>query len=150
MDRSSELVWFQRVCRVFACVPLLLGTTIALTGSAGLAVVFGLSLGKLDPSLESAVRFLAANFAGMGLVLLWGTGDVLGRSAVLRICFGAMLAGAAVRLMAIGLHGTPSLMTVLVIGGELTAGPLLIWHARLLRQLRQADEPQADAHSRQS
>ena len=138
MDRSSEPLWFQLVCRGIACVPLLLGSTVALTGSAGLEAVFGLNLGTLDPSLESALRFLAANFAGMGLVLLWGTGDVLGRRAVLRIFFGAMLAGAAVRLMAFGLHGAPSGMTMLVIGGELTAGPLWLWHARILRQLRQS------------
>ena len=138
MRRSSELLWFQRVCRGIACVPLLVGSTIAITGGAGLDLVFGLDLGKLDPSLESAVRFLAANFAAMGLVLVWGTGDVVARRAVLRIVVGALLTGAAVRLMAIALHGTPSMMTMVVIGGELTAGPLWLWHARILRQLRQA------------
>ena len=138
MPRSSELLWFQRVCRGIACVPLLLGTTIALTGGAGLDLVFGLDLGELDPSLESAVRFLATNFAAMGLVLIWATGDVLARRAVLRIAFGALLVGAAVRLMAIALHGTPSMMTMVVIGAELTAGPLWLWLERILRQLRQS------------
>jgi len=138
MLRSAELRWFQRVCWFIASVPILLGSTIALTGGAGLDLVFGLDLGTLDPSLESAVRFLAANFAAMGLVLVWGTADVLARRAVLRIVFGALLVGAAVRLMAIALHGVPSTMTMLVIGGELTAGPLLVWHARILRRLGQS------------
>ncbi len=136
MPESSELLWFQRACRGYACVPLLLGSTIALTGGAGLDLVFGLDLGELDPSLESAVRFLAANFAAMGVVLVWGTGDVLARRAVLQICFAALLVGAALRLMAIALHGVPSTMTLVVIGGELSAGGLWLWHARVVRRLR--------------
>ena len=138
MLKLSELLWFQRVSRGYACVPLVLGSTIALTGGAGLDLVFGLDLGELDPSLESAVRFLAANFAAMGVVLVWGTGDVLARRAVLRICFAALLVGAALRLMAIALHGVPSMMTLVVIGGELSAGGLWLWHARILRRLRQS------------
>ncbi|MBT8469817.1 MAG: DUF4345 domain-containing protein [Deltaproteobacteria bacterium] len=138
MPRSSELIWFQRVCRGIACIPVLVGSTVALTGGAGLDLVFGLDLGKLDPSLESHVRFLAANFAAMGLVFVWGTGDVLARRAVLRIFFGTFLVGAAVRMMAIAVHGAPSMMTLLVIAGELSACPLWLWHARILRQLRQS------------
>lgn len=139
MPRSSELLWFQRVCWGIACVPLVLGSTIALTGGAGLDVVFGLDLGELDPSLESAVRFLAVNFAAMGLVLIWGTGDVVARQGVLRICFGGLVVGAAVRLMAIVLHGVPSTMTMLVIGGELAGVPLWLWHSRILRQLQESE-----------
>ena len=84
------------------------------------------------------MRFLAANFAAMGVVLVWATGDVLARRAVLRICFAALLVGAALRLMTIALHGMPSMMTLVVIGGELSAGGLWLWHARILRRLRQA------------
>ncbi len=134
---SSELLWFKRVCWAIASVPLLLGSTIALTGGAGLDAIFRTELGTLDPSLESHVRFLAANFVAMGLVLIWATGDVLARRGALRIVFGALLVGAAVRLLAIALHGAPSTMTMVVIGGELTAGPLWLWHARILRQHRQ-------------
>ena len=134
---SSELLWFRRACWILASVPLLGGSTIALTGGAGLGFLFGFDLGELDPSLESHLRFLAANFVGMGLVLIWGTGDVLARRGALRIVFGAFLVGAAVRLLALALHGTPSAMTMVTIGGELTAIPLWLWHSRILRQLRQ-------------
>ena len=138
MIESSELLWFQRVCRGYACVPLLLGSTIAFTGGAGLDLVFGPDLGELDPSLESAVRFLAANFAAMGVLFIWATGDVLTRRTALRIVFGALLLGAALRLMAIALHGVPSMMTLVVIGGELFAGALWLWHVRIVRRLRQS------------
>ena len=138
MSSTSELLWFQRVCRGYACVPLLLGATIAVAGGAGLELVFGLDLGELDPSLESAIRFLAANLAAMGLVLIWGAGDVLARRTALRIVFGALVVGAGFRLMAIALHGTPSMMTMMVIGGELAAGLLWLWHTRILGQLRQS------------
>ena len=119
-------------------MPLLLGSTIALTGGTGLDRIFGLDLGELDPSLESAVRFLAANFAAMGALFVWATGDVLARGTALRIVFVALLVGAALRLMAIALHGVPSTMTLVVIGGELSAGVLWLWHARIVRRLRQA------------
>ena len=130
---SSEVRWFQLVCWGFAAVPLMLGSTIALTGGVGLALVFGLDLGEPDPSLESAVRFLAANFAAMGLVLVWGAGDVVTRRAVLRIVFGALMVGAALRVLSIALHGVPSMMTLVVIGGELCACVLWLWHAHILR-----------------
>ena len=133
---SSEVRWFKRLCWVFAAVPLMLGSTIALTGGAGLAFVFGLDLGELGPSLQSHIRFLAAVFAAMGLVLIWSTGDVVARSTGLRIALGAMIVGAVLRLISIGLYGQPSTMTMLVIGGELTAGPLWLWHTRILRLLR--------------
>jgi hypothetical protein len=116
---------------------VLLGSTIAVSGGAGLDLVFGLDLGALDPSLESAARFLAANLAAMGGVLLWGTGDIPARRGVLRICFGAFVVGAAFRLLAIVLHGMPSLMTLAVIGGEFSAAALWLWLERILRQLRQ-------------
>ena len=138
MAQSSELLWFRNVCRAYALIPLLVGSTVALTGTAGYEVLFRLSLGPVDPSLESAVRFLAATFSALGLVLVGGTGDVLGRRAVLRIFFGAMLAGAGVRLMAIGLHGWPNWMTMVVIGGELSAGPIWLWHERIVRRIHQS------------
>jgi hypothetical protein len=104
----------------------------------GLDLVFRLDLGELDPSLESAVRFLAANFAAMGVVMVWATGDVLARRAALRICFAALLLGAGLRLVAIAFHGMPSTMTLAVIGGELTAGGLWLWHERILRRRRRS------------
>ena len=133
---SSEVRWFQWICWGFAAVPLMLGSTIALTGGAGLALVFGLDLGEPGPSLESHIRFLAANFAAMGLVLVWSTRDVVALAAGVRIVLGAMIVGAVIRLLTIGLYGPPSTMTMLVIGGELTAGPLWLWHTRILRLLR--------------
>ena len=138
MVQSPGLLWFQRACRVYACVPLALGTTIALMGGAGLEFVFGADVGEPDPNLESAIRFLGANFAAMGLVLVWGTGDVVARRAVLRIVFGALIVGGALRLLSIALHGVPGIMTLAVIGGEFMACVLWLWHARILRQLHQS------------
>ncbi len=72
----------------------------------------------------------------MGLILVWSTGDVAARSGGLRIALGAMILGAVFRIVSIGLYGAPSAMTMAVIGGELTAVPLLLWHTRILRRLR--------------
>ena len=52
MSEPSEVLWFQRVCRAYACVPITLGSTIALTGGTGLDLVFRLDLGQLDPSFH--------------------------------------------------------------------------------------------------
>ena len=136
---SSELKWFRRACWVYASVPIVLGSSIALSGGAGLQRWFGFDLANPDPSLESALHFLAANFAAMGLVLVWATRDVVPRRAAMRIVFGAMVVGATLRLMSIAVHGVPSMMTMAVIGGELSAGGLWLWHTRVLRQLHRAN-----------
>ena len=135
---SSELLWFTWACRSYACVPLGVGSIVALSGGAGLDLVFGTELGELGPNLESHVRFLASVFTAMGLILFWGTADALARRVALRIGFGSMVVGGAMRLVALALYGAPSTMTMLIIGGELMAGPLLLWHARILRQLRRS------------
>ena len=136
MSLSSEMLWFQRACQGYACVPLVLGSTVALTGCAGLETIFGMEAALTrDPTLESSVRFLAANFAAMGVVCMWGSYDVVARRGVLRIFFGAAVAGGALRVASILLHGMPTPMTLFVIGGEFSAAVLWLWHERILAKL---------------
>ncbi len=88
----------------------------------------------MNNTLESAVRFLATSFFGMGLVLLWATGDIHGRGGAMRIFFATMIFGALARLIGIGAHGTPNLMSLVLIGIELTGAPMRLWHRRIVRQ----------------
>ena len=88
----------------------------------------------MNNTLESAVRFLATSFFGMGLVLLWATGDIHGHGGAMRIFFATMIFGALARLIGIGAHGTPNLMSLVLIGIELTGAPMWLWHRRILRQ----------------
>ena len=134
MPESREAVWFRRTCRMVACFPLVLGGTIALSGTAGFEVMFGVEVGIVDSTFESGVRFLATTFLGMGLVLWWASADFFGRSGAVQIFFVAMVFGALARLIGIRVHGTPNLMSLVLIGIELTGAPMLLWHRRLLGQ----------------
>ena len=130
---GRELIWFRRVCRFIAVFPLVLGGTIAFTGTAGFGVLFGVDAPDVSPTFESGVRFLATAFLGMGLVLLWATQDVAARNGAMKIFFATMILGASARLIAIGVHGAPNLMSLVLIGIELTGAPMWLWLSRILR-----------------
>ena len=133
-NERGEVVWFRRVCRMIAVFPLVIGGTVAFTGTSGFQVLFGVEVGDVNNTLESAVRFLAMNFVGMGLVLLWATRDIHSRGGAMRIFFATMIFGALARLIGIGAHGTPNLISLVLIGIELTGAPMWLWHRRILRQ----------------
>ena len=129
---SAEIVWFRRVCRFVAVFPIVLGGAVAPTGVAGFEVLFDVEVGDVDPTLASAVRFLATAFFGMGMLLLWASRDIVGRAGALRIFFAAMILGALARLLGAGVDGTPNVMSLVLIGIELTGVPMWLWHRRIL------------------
>lgn len=132
---SNELIWFRRVCRFIAVFPLVLGATVALTGTAGFEVLFSVDVEEVSPTLESAVRFLASSFFGMGVVLVWAVRDIVHRGGAVQIFFAAMILGAVARLIGIGVAGTPNLMSLVLIGIELSGAPMWLWYRRILRRM---------------
>ena len=70
----------------------------------------------------------------MGLVLVWGSVDVVNRSGAMQIFFGSAVVGGTLRILSIFFHGVPSPMVLFVIGGELSASALWWWHRRILKQ----------------
>ena len=105
-NERREVVWYRRVCRMVAVFPLVIGGTVVFTGNPGFQVLFGVEVGDVNNTLESAVR----------------------------IFFATMIFGALARLIGIGAHGTWNLMSVVLIGIELTGAPKWLWHRRILWQ----------------
>ena len=118
----------------FAAFPLLLGCVVAATGLAAMGPLFGVPQPTpYDPSLDSSMRFLGANFLGMGLVVLWVLPRIESRIAPFRIFVATALIGALARVLSHLLVGRPVPMIEALIAVEASALLLGLWQARIHR-----------------
>lgn len=137
--RARERRLLQIVFGMVALFPLGLGAAVALTGLKGFWLLFGLD-GEAPavPTLDSGVRFLGANFFGMGLVAAWVLPKIEERTAAFRIFVAAALFGATARVISHFAVGAPNLFTQALIGVEASVLLLGFWQARVARLYREA------------
>jgi hypothetical protein len=116
----------------FAVFPLLLGCTVVAMGLAAMGPLFGVPVPRpYEPSLDSSVRFLGANFLGMGLLVLWVLPRIESRIVPFRIFVATALVGAAARVLSHVLVGRPVPMIETLTGVETSALLLGLWQARV-------------------
>lgn len=135
-DLPQRILYERRALQIaMACVavfPLALGSTLTLLGMRGFYVLFGLEQSEeIVPTLDSGVRFLAANFFGMGMVMLWIIPRIERETTVFRIIAATMVLGASGRMISMATIGQPSLLTVVLTIVESSGLLLLFWQQRV-------------------
>lgn len=133
-ERERRLL--QILLTAVAAIPLGLGGIITLTGLVGMSAIFGLHV-PIDPSLDSNVRFLAANFFGMGMVMVWTARRIEARTATVRIFAVTVGLGATARLISLLQHGDPGALVLALIGVEYSAVLFALWQARVARMAKE-------------
>lgn len=122
----------QVVLVLLAVVAISAGTLTVLTG--GSTVVGG---GVISPSLDSELRFYAAWYVGVGLVLLWSARHVESAGAVIRCVCAVLLLGAFGRVVSWSLVGRPHPLYLVLLGIELVLPLLLVpWQHVVTRPRR--------------
>jgi hypothetical protein len=129
---ESERTWLRRAFTAVLPFPLGLGAYVMVTGLSGFWVAFGLAgAPPSEPTLDSAVRFLGANFFGMGLLLTWASRRVDERTVPIRIFVVTAVLGASARLVSVAQVGRPKLLTEALIAVELSIVALGLWQRRV-------------------
>jgi hypothetical protein len=124
-----------------ACFPLVLGFTVAVTGLAGFWILFAQPGSPPDnPSLDSAVRFLGAQFFGLGLIIVWILPKIERRSVPFRIVVFAVVLGGVARVLSHIFVGRPNLLTEILIGIEFAVLGLGLWQTRIARKFRELED----------
>ena len=136
-DTAGRFRYLAIVVRVSAVIGMVFGAaTIAfgplLMASSG--ADFGGSV-LTDPAFNSQLRYLGAVQAGSGVALWWTTGDLRGRTTLLRILAGTMFVGGLGRVLSSLLFGVGGWTNVVSITIELVLPvAVVVWHWRLLRR----------------
>ena len=135
LERQRRLL--QICVGVTAMFPLVLGFTVAVTGLRGFWFLF-MQEGEMphNPTLDSAVRFLAANFFGMGLMIVWVLPKIERRTRVFQIIVGTVVFGGIVRVLSHVTVGRPNLLTELLIGVEFAVLLLGFWQYHVAKRYR--------------
>lgn len=141
MAESANRGIEYRILQVFlgsvALVPVSLGGFLTATGLTGFYLAFGLGEPPpILPTLDSAIRFLTAQFFGMGLIMLWLVPRVERHPTLLRIIVGAIALGASSRLYSAFAVGKPNAMTIALIGVEYSALLMLVLQHRVMKRIR--------------
>lgn len=124
---KKVLWWFMAGTAVF---PLVLGAVVTATGLEGMSLLFGTAVeAGANPTLDSNVRFLGANFLGMGIVIVWILGDLESRLSPLKIVFATILIGGISRAVSSALYGSPAAMATLLMCVEFAVPVIGMWMA---------------------
>jgi hypothetical protein len=125
---------FQVVLGLLLVVPLGVGPFGAVLGLRGFELVFGVRLGPIESNLDSDFRFLAAAFAGLGVVLLSTLPHIERDSKILRISVFALFCGGLARLLSWATVGPPNGITQILTAVELALPLLALWQRRIARR----------------
>lgn len=109
-----------------AALPLVLGTIVTATGLAGMGFLFGTDYpASSHTTLDSNIRFLGANFLGMGMV--WILRNLEARLTPLRIVYATILFGGVGSATSLGMHDSPGPFATFLMGVEFAAPLLAFW-----------------------
>ncbi len=129
MNLLADARLFQVAVRALALVPLVTGGLGWLLGSG-----FILDHGAVSASVESEVRFMAAWWCGVG-VLLWAIAPRIaepGPTALFRGVCGVLFLAGVGRVLAMVSHGQPHpLFAALAVAELLIPLPALWWHRQV-------------------
>ena len=147
-DPETSLHRERRLLQIFvgitAMFPLVLGFTVAMTGLSGFWLLFGQpGSPPANPSLDSAIRFLAANFFGLGMMIVWILPRIERRTRPFQIVVATVVFGGLVRVISHVVVGRPNLMTELLIAVEFGVLFLGLWQLRVSRRYRELDATDA-------
>lgn len=123
---------------LLAVVATSAGTLTVLTGSSTV-----LSSGTVSPSVDSELRFYAAWYVGVGLVLAWTAFHVEVAGTVLRSVCGVLLLGAVGRSVSLVMVGRPHPVYLVLLAIEVALPVVLLpWqHAVAKHHLRDRRAP---------
>lgn len=119
----------QVMLALLAGVALSAGTVTVLTGASTI-----LASGSVSPSVDSELRFYAAWYAGLGLVLLWSALHVESATTVIRAVCAVLLVGALGRVISWSDAGRPHDLYLVLLAVEVTLPAVLVpWQGRVAR-----------------
>jgi hypothetical protein len=124
----------QTVLAILGLIPILTGGLDFVLGARSLHVVG--SLMPLDAVndvvLDSQIRFLAAIWLGVGIILYWVIPSIDRQTTLFRLLMGGIFLGGIGRMSSVVLVGIPPVQFLAVIVLELVGVPILIfWQSAL-------------------
>jgi Domain of unknown function (DUF4345) len=124
----------QTVLAILGLIPILTGGLDLLLGARSLRVVGSLiPLDALsDVVLDSQIRFLAAIWFGVGIILYWVIPSIDRQTTLFRLLMGAIFLGGIGRISSAVLLGIPPVQFIAVIMLELVGVPILVlWQSSI-------------------
>jgi hypothetical protein len=143
MPIRAELGGFYGVVGLLLFIPLLGGLVAAFGGLEGLASLFGVDGEIVMPaSLRSDYRAIPIAFFSWVPLLIWSLAALPERTAVFRIIIGCGFLAGFARLTGYLVEGYPGVEAIVLMIIEFVGMPImLLWHARLVRLIRQRITP---------
>ena len=119
----------QLALLLLAGVALSAGTVTVLTGASTV-----LASDPVSPSVDSELRFYAAWYAGVGLVLLWSALNLDSATKVVRTVCAVLLLGALGRVLSMIAVGRPHGVYLVLLGIEVVLPVVILpWQHRVAR-----------------
>jgi Domain of unknown function (DUF4345) len=129
----------QTVLAILGLIPILTGGLDLILGARSLRVVgSSMPLGNLnDVVLDSQIRFLAAIWFGVGIILYWVIPSIDKQTTLFRLLMGGIFLGGIGRMSSAVLVGIPPVQFIAVIVLELIGVPILVlWQSALSKSNR--------------
>jgi hypothetical protein len=129
----------QTVLAILGLIPILTGGLDLILGARSLRVVgSSMPLDTLnDVVLDSEIRFLAAIWLGVGIILYWIIPSIDRQTTLFRLLMGGIFLGGIGRISSAALVGIPPVQFIVVIVLELVGVPILVlWQLALSRSNR--------------
>jgi Domain of unknown function (DUF4345) len=124
----------QTVLAILGLIPILTGGLDLILGARSLRVVGSwIPLDALsDVVLDSQIRFLAAIWFGVGIILYWVIPSIDRQTKLFRLLMGAIFLGGIGRISSAVLLGIPPVQFIAVIVLELVGVPILVlWQSSI-------------------
>lgn len=122
---------FQAVVALLATVAVVAGGLTVLTGGA-----LVLDAGEVSPSLDSELRFYAAWYLGVGVLLFWTVPRVESAGTVFRAVCALLLVAAGGRIVSVLVKGPPHPFYAVLLVLELGLPILLVpWQSAVARRV---------------
>jgi hypothetical protein len=129
----------QTVLAILGLIPILTGGLDLILGARSLRVVgSSMPLDTLnDVVLDSQIRFLAAIWLGVGIILYWIIPSIDRQTTLFRLLMGGIFLGGIGRICSAALVGIPPVQFIAVIVLELVGVPILVlWQLALSKSNR--------------
>ncbi len=134
----------QIVLAILSLIPILTGGLDLILGAQSVNTVGGsLPLSALnDVVLNSQIRFLAAIWFGMGMILYWVIPSIDRQTTLFRLLMGGIFIGGIGRISSAILVGIPPVQFVAVIVLELIGVPILVlWQSLISKSNGLTEHP---------
>ncbi len=120
----------QALVMVLATVAVVAGAVTVLTGGA-----FVLEAGGVSPSVDSELRFYAAWYVGLGVLLFWTVPRIERAGITIRTVCAVLLLAATGRVISLSVVGPPHPLYVALMVLELVVPIVLVpWQTAIARQ----------------